>query len=483
VLPGIAQVDVRSESAAVTNVQVQATLWEAGAEAAPAPVKAAAVAGQANLFNAAVWLFRNGSYSLRIRVEGGEGAGVAVVPLTSAATRKPTMSPPMRATLFSLGIFLFVSAVWLAGAAARDCGAATPSQGGPRETRRGRIAIACAIVLLTGGVYATTVRWQKLDREFRNNALYKPIPVAANVVTNGTLKILRITAPPPQNIGAQTWDTLVADHGKLAHLFLLLQPDYNAFAHLHPVRRDSRRFESVLPPLPGGAYQLYAEITYENGLNQTLIANLVLPGPTGRAPQLAGSNMEVFCQSGIIIPGNSPTPFALDPDDSWHGGGATPIAGQLPVPVRKDVGGSVSPLMGGSSMRFENADALVENRDTTLRFALFDSNGQPAKLEPYMGMAGHAVVRRSDGEVFTHLHPVGTISMAAQEVFLRQEQSEPSDRQKVLPDWQGPQAVQGNQLSFPYAFPRSGDYRMWVQARLAGKVLTGVFDVRVKPAP
>ena len=141
----------------------------------------------------------------------------------------------------------------------------------------------------------------------------------------------------------------------------------------------------------------------------------------------------------------------MDADDSWHIG--------LP-----DSQGRVSQLMGGNTMVFENSEGLVANRETSLRFRVLDRDGAAATLQPYMGMLGHALVRRSDGAVFMHLHPAGTISMAAQEMLSRRELGTSAERM-----WSAFGAT--NEVSFPYAFPRPGNYRLWVQIR------TGVFDL------
>ena len=453
-LPGVAQVDVRVDGA--TNITLQATLWEAGTNAAPSPVAAGPVAGETNLFNAVVWLYYAGSYSVHVRVEGNRGGGSAIVPVSSAALRPPSMSVPMAALLVVLGIVLFAGAVWFVGAAARAT----------HGDIRARIVTIMAVVIFAGAIYAGKIRWQKMDAEFRNNALAKPVPVLATTRTNGNLRLLQL-APTTDTTSTTLWDTLVADHGKLMHLFLLREPDFQAFAHLHPVRRDAQTFENVLPPLPAGDYRLYAEVTHENGLNETLTARLTLPEPSGRAPQmiLTSNMLDVICQSPLLLATNSAQPFALDADDSWH-----TSMGAVPASVTRT---NTSRLMGGLNMVFQNAGDLMENRETTLRFTALTPDGQPVPLQPYMGMLGHAVVRRADGEVFTHLHPVGTISMAAQELFARREGGQLTNTVVSSPV---------GEVSFPYAFPRPGDYRLWVQIRTSGRVLTGVFDVQVKPA-
>ena len=462
-LPGLAQVDVRVDAESVAAVSVQAAFAGAGREAAPEPLSATLVPGDDHLFNAAPWLFRDGVYSLRVTVESARGSGTAIIPLTAAATKAPAMPPALGAMLAGLGGVLLLGAIRIAGAAARESTLSPGAAPGLRENRRARRATIATTIALTAALCAGTARWRTMDREFRQKALARPLPVVATILEDGPVHRLRLSPPPD----ARDWETLAADHGKLMHLFLIREPDFNAFAHLHPVRRDARTFENALPALPAGTYRLYGEITRENGASETLTTQVAIPAPTGPAAQAAPDPKmlnEIICQSPRAPAGNGASPFTLDADDSWH-------ISPPPKPAASSLT-QVSRLMGGGSMVFENAGDLVENRETSLRFSVFTASGERAAIQAYMGMRGHAVVRRADGEVFTHLHPLGTISMAAQEILSAREPSKNETRAAVDPT---------AAVTFPYAFPRPGAYRLWMQVRIEGRVLTGVFDVSVVP--
>jgi hypothetical protein len=125
--------------------------------------------------------------------------------------------------------------------------------------------------------------------------------------------------------------------------------------------------------------------------------------------------------------------------------------------------------------------------DGGLRFLVTGPDGKSARLEPYMGMEGHAIVERTDGTVFAHLHPMGTAAMASQLAFeVRQPQDTAlgvvSKKLAAEPDLMSSamvHAMEPGQVAFPFAFPKGGSYRVWVQVKRAGKVMTGLFKVEV----
>ncbi|MEQ2009960.1 MAG: hypothetical protein ABMA26_24505 [Limisphaerales bacterium] len=473
VVPGLAEISVRALGPGVTRVSVLPVFWRAGKGGTPPPDIAQPVRDETNLYAATLWLMTPGAYSVHVQVEGAGGTGEVMVPVNNAAMVRKQMAPAFGAVLIVAGIFLFLTAVKLVGAAWGES-VLPPGEEIVRPVRiRSVLAMTASGLLFTGMVAGGKSWWDAVDRDYRNNRLYRPLPLDATVrVTNG-LPVLRLEVDTRDG-GQRHWTPLVPDHGKLMHLFLIRDESPDTFAHLHPIQRASRVFEAVLPPLPPGRYSIIADVTHESGFTQTLTAKADLPEPSAsfaNVPRRAGAS-DPFCGVPVRRATGDDSATVFDPDDSWHFGDPLPASG--PDSCR---------LPGGYVMQWERSSALQTKREATLHFKVLKPDGTAAQLEPYIGMNGHAAVRRADGGVFAHLHPVGTISMAAQETFLRREANKAKQDEKPLPVAPTPHtAGLTDSLSFPYEFPSAGRYRLWVQVKSEGRVLTGVFDTEVGEA-
>jgi hypothetical protein len=382
-----------------------------------------------------------GSYSVHVTVDGAAGEGTLIVPVPALATETLAMGTAMKIGLGGLGLFLLIGALTIVGAAAREASLAPGVAPDARRLRRARVAQGVAVPLLGLAVLGGGRWWGAEEAAYEGNLYTAPRSEAGVVELDGE-RVLTLTVTDE---AWQRYSPLIPDHGKLMHMFLVREPELDAFAHVHPERVDSTRFHLVLPPLPAGSYRLYADVVHESGFPQTFVQRVVLPAPGGGPP--------------------SP---AVDPDDSWRlGAGAE--------------------LEDGSTMAWER-DALAAGRETTLRFRVAAPDGAPAALEPYMGMMSHAAVAKDDGSVFVHLHPSGSASMVAQQLFdqrVRGDTARDAEGRLVVREaadhaLHAPGAEPGV-VSFPYEFPQPGRYRIWVQVKREGRVLTGVFDADVAP--
>ncbi|MBV9612873.1 MAG: hypothetical protein JO091_10380 [Acidobacteriaceae bacterium] len=250
----------------------------------------------------------------------------------------------------------------------------------------------------------------------------------------------------------RTIDDLIPDHDHLMHLYAIRQPALDIVYHLHPDLVDTGVFQLKLPNMPAGTYQLYADIVHANGFPETLAAKLQLAEDLKGRP-LAGDDASAIASGWRrAVPSDS---FAL-PD-----------------------GYRMQWVRGTGPLRARNA--------TLFRFRLIDPQGHaPKDMALYMGMPGHAAFVKTDGSVFAHIHPTGSVSMAA---FMLAQSRNGKDMAAQMPamnmagmempamNHSGTADSLPNEVTFPYGLPSAGQYRIFVQMKHGETIETGVFDV------
>jgi hypothetical protein len=137
-------------------------------------------------------------------------------------------------------------------------------------------------------------------------------------------------------------------------------------------------------------------------------------------------------------------------------------------------------------MRWVAAPATLRAKEPVqFKFELRDASDRaPRDMAFYMGMLGHAAFVKTDGSVFAHIHPNGSIAMAAFMQAQQQVNQRPAESSGMKNDMPGmqmdtPASALPNAVTFPYGFPTPGRYRIFVQMKHGSTVETGVFDASV----
>jgi len=504
VVPGTAKVTLLVQEGRVRQVLARPVYFQSGDEGSPVHDELTEV--EPGRFEGVVWLMDSGSSSVQLEFDGPDGKATMIAPVVAMATAVRTMPESTGAILLALGALLVVLMITIVGASLSDGTLRPGDTPSPAFRRKRFVGMGIGTVLMALALVGWRSWWDSEAQNYLNYNLYRPLPMkgAASVGDNGPVLDLRLdTTGFAQNWGRRrNLSYILPDHGKLMHVFLVRTPGLDAFAHLHPDRRDTTWFQAPLPNLPGGKYLVYADVVYRTGFTETLTDTVELPAIKQSAVQAAARR--------------------LDPDDSYLI--APPMgvkAEAVGVPHLDDdmvlcgVPSASFRLADGATMFWNDkpASVLTAGKLYTLKFSVADPQGKAAPLEPYLGMGGHAAVVRSDGSVYIHLHPVGTYSMAAEEslsgriadtartfrypdpkrfrdsvdTFVASLKTMPeAQKNKLLmaamPSMQHagkPMAV-NNMVEFPYAFPRPGHSRIWVQVKRNGVVQTGVFDAQVK---
>lgn len=455
VIPGVAEIQIRSEARDVRAIRVvPMRLAGPGSNFPPTPDLAVQSKEDPQFFTASLWLMESGALQVRVLVDGAQGPGEVSVPVPSSAQRTLPMQRSLAGLLLALTLLLAAGVVFIVGAIVREGnleGGEVPSDARNRRARRAMLGTAVLVVVL---LFLGKAWWGVDAADFQRRVDFFKPPAAALKLVDGRRLEIRVERadnrgerPDFRSPAYLRLGDVIPDHGHLMHLFLLRVPELDSLWHLHPDAIAGDAFAVDLPDVTAGRYQVFADVVDPRGFPWTLVGSINLPRISAGKP-LAGD------------------------DSAWLG---APL-----VPHSADSTSSQLPD-GGRIVWQRPAGLLKAGVPIEFNFDVQDKDGRPARdVEPYMGMAGHAEFVRSDLSVFAHVHPAGSVSMAALELA---QEGIPSDAGAPRESMSMPMPESGPlppEVRFPYGFPQAGDYRIFVQVKRAGRVETGVFDARVQ---
>jgi len=450
VIPGVAEIEIRSESLDVREIRVAPMeLTGPGSQFAPTPDVTRRSAADPQFFTGSLWLMEFGSLQVRIEAEGTQGKGELAVPVPAIAQRTLPMQRPLGITLAVLVAVLAFCLVSIAAAAVREGALEPGASPQPQNLRRARMASAIAGFLVMTLLFVGWKWWRSEAVRYEGN-VYSPPEIHAALDASG--RLLLDEQPARLALGssrrpAQVVDfkNLLLDHGHLMHFFMVRTPAMDSFWHLHPERDERGEFVENLPAMPPGHYDLFADVVLKSGFPVTMVGQMDVPEIGGQP---------------------------LTGDD----------AGIVANPLRQPAADAItSPLPDGGRIVWDRPEKPFRaNAALLFHFRVEDRDGKPAlDLEPYMGMAAHAEIVRSDGAVFAHVHPAGSVSMAALELAQAGLPGSTPAAIGMTGMQMAPERVDP-ELSIPYGFPTPGLYRIFVQIRRSGTIQTAVFDARVE---
>ena len=434
VIPGVAEIEIRSSGPGVRSLRITpAPLTGDAAKFAPTPDLMQVSKDDPQFFTGGLWMMATGSWQVRARADGDKGAGELSVPVPAVARSTKSMDFALGALLAILGLVLAAGIVSIVGAAVRESQldpGAIPDDARKSKARRWMAvaSLIVAVAVLLGNA------WWKAEASAYDRYIYKPLEMKASL-ENGRQLVLRLH--DPGWLRSRLLDDFIPDHNHLMHLFVLRLPGLDRIWHLHPQQRETAVFTQALPDLTAGKYQLYADVVHKNGFPETIAAEIDLADVKGAA---------------------------LEGDDSY--GVAAPIQ-------QASFTNNQMALPSGYRVVFErDSNGYRVKKPAWFRFRVEDPKGRPARdLELYMGMPGHAVFLGADRSVFAHVHPSGSIPMAALGLTLEAQANPHAGH--IVADSLPPT------VAFPYGFPKTGDYRIYVQVKRGGTIETAAFDVRV----
>jgi hypothetical protein len=453
VIPGVAEIEVRAETPGIDRITVTPVpLTGEASKHPPVPDAMDQPSKDAQFYTAHLWIMATGSWQIRFAVSGSRGAGVLSIPFPATAMATRTMQTGLGALLAALGLLLVVGMVGIVGAAAREA-KLPPGQTLDKKGRnRAYIAMSMTFALLVAAVILGNAWWQSEAAAY-SGYIYKPLEMNA---TLGQGNVLDLKLRDPGWVQARKLDDFIPDHNHLMHLYMIRWPQMDVVFHLHPDPVATGEFQLALPSVPAGDYRLYADVVHAIGFPETIVGTVALP-------QIAGRPLQGDDAEGKATPlGSSLTEETARPEQRFR-------------------------LPDGYMMLWKKPAQLVPKTATNFQFDLLRPDGTPpSDMKLYMGMLGHAAFVKADGSVFAHIHPTGTVAMAAFMMANPQTGAQGTGGSGMtmqnMPGMDSNSGALPNTVGFPYGFPSPGQYRIFVQMKHGDTVETGIFDANVVSA-
>ena len=455
VIPGVADIEVRAQTAGIRDITVTPIpLTGEAAHHPPVPDNMDQPSKDAQFFTAHLWIMEAGSWQIRFAVNGNQGSGVLSIPFPATARSTRKMQTGLGTLLAGLGIFLVLGMVGIVGAATREAKLPPGEAVSPAGRRRGYVAMSVAFAVLVAGVVLGNVWWKSEAADYSEH-IYKPLQMNASVQSSHVLDLKLVD---PGWVAQRKLDDFIPDHDHLMHLYMIRWPQMDVVFHLHPEPVATGEFQLPLPSVPAGTYRLYADVVHGIGFPETIVGTVTLPDVAGRG--LAGDDA-----MGTATPINAS-------DKSAQPAG---------VPAAHE---QRFKLADGYTMIWKEPATLEPKTAEDFQFELLDPSGAaPGDMALYMGMLGHAAFVKTDGTVFAHIHPTGSVTMAAFMMANPQGRAAGSQNAMNMAGMDMHHGALPNTVGFPYGFPSPGQYRIFVQMKHGTTIETGVFDADIQGAP
>lgn len=336
-----------------------------------------------------------GFWDVHVRATGPNGIGTALIPFTVAATSITVAGRIMIAAALALGGIAFCAIVLVGYSARRERPLARSVIWTMREA-----AVVCIVVAIMAGVQHSLTPLAVAG--IRDRSTIAPVGVVGRPHINVVLhteparpradKLVTLTMDLVDGSTGRPVEDLAAHHDALMHL-IVTSDDGAAFAHLHPARVAPGRYQTTFTPDQGGRFVAYVEVARH------------------------GSGTQVVERA-----------FEVD--------------GMVPAMPARTTNPNGVHAIGGLMATVRAPQSIASGTPTVLTVAVVRDGKPVTDLQPWLGMGGHLLVRRTDGSVFAHVHAVGAMTAPG-----------------VTPST----TRYGPEIQFVYTFPDAGQYDLWVQ--------------------